>query len=137
MTHPQDSAKPDPFHLSKREREIMEVVFQNGASTAKEIHEGLTKPPTLSAIRALIRILESKGHLKHRKDGVRHVYYPTKPVEKTRKAALRKVVDTFFGGSVSKAFTSLVSDQETQLNEEEWQEILDLAKQHKGSKGSK
>lgn len=137
MNHEQISEKPDPFRLSKREREIMEVFFQKGPSTAKEIHESMPKAPTLSAVRALIRILESKGHLKHRKDGVRHVYYPTKPMENTRKAVLRRVVDTFFGGSVSKAFTSLVSDQETQLNEEEWQDILNLAKQHKRSKGNK
>ena len=137
MTRKKSSEKTDPLRLSKREREIMEVVFQNGASTAKEIHEAVPQAPTLSAVRALIRILESKGHLKHRKEGLRHVYSPAKPMENTRKAALRRVVDTFFEGSISKAFTSLVSDQEANLNDEEWTEILELAQRHKKSDSKK
>src|SRR5262245_25352437 len=85
--------------LSRRERQIMEVIYRLGEATAAEVLRGLTDPPGYSAVRALLRILEEKGHLTHVARGPRYVYRPTVARDKARRSALQRVVDTFFEGS--------------------------------------
>src|SRR3954447_16757773 len=86
-------------HLSRRERQIMDVVYRHGHATAAEIHHELPDPPVAAAVRTLLRILEEKGHLRHEKDGPRHVYYPTTPRSVAQRSAIRHLVGTFFDGS--------------------------------------
>ena len=98
----------DPNQLSRRERQIMEVIYVRGRATAAEVLESLPDPPSYSAVRAMLRILEDKGHLVHESDGPRYVFLPTIPREQARKTALRGVVQTFFGGSPENAVAALL-----------------------------
>jgi len=98
----------DPNQLSRRERQIMEVIYANGRCTAAEVREHLPDPPSYSAVRAMLRILEDKGHLVHETDGPRYVFLPTTPREQARETALRGVVQTFFGGSPESAVAALL-----------------------------
>src|SRR5258706_3922369 len=95
-------------HLSRRERQIMDIVFARGEATAAEVGAALPDPPSYSAVRALLRILEEKGHLRHREDGPRYVFVPTEPREKASRSALKRVLQTFFDGSLSNAVAALV-----------------------------
>lgn len=96
--------------LSRRERQIMEVVYRRGAATASEVQEDLPSPPSYSAVRALLRILEEKGHLRHDVDGARYVYRPTVARQKAGSQALENLVNTFFGGSAGMAAAALLDD---------------------------
>lgn len=105
--------KPDMNDpLSRRERQIMDLVYQRGAATVSEVHEGLPDAPTYSAVRALLGTLVDKGHLVHSRDGRRYVYRPTKPAGEASTSALQRVVATFFGGSPLQAALALVADAE-------------------------
>lgn len=98
--------------LSRRERQIMDIIFARGGATAVEVAGAMPDAPSYSAVRALLRILEEKGHLKHREDGKRYVFLPTEPVEKARRSALKQVVQTFFEGSLASAVAALVDGKE-------------------------
>jgi predicted transcriptional regulator len=87
--------------LGKRERQIMEIVYRRGRATASEVLADLADPPTYSTVRAMLRYLEDKGHLRHEQEGPRYVYLPTAPADEVRGSALSHVVRTFFDGSVS------------------------------------
>src|SRR3954447_7240259 len=89
-------AKPHPAHdpLSRRERQVMNIIYARGQATAAEIHEAISDPPTFSATRAVIRTLEEKGHLRHEEQGLRYVYLPVVPAEKAKKSALASMVET-------------------------------------------
>ncbi|HYI13636.1 MAG TPA: BlaI/MecI/CopY family transcriptional regulator [Thermoanaerobaculia bacterium] len=111
--------------LSRREREIVEVIFAIGEeASAEEIRERLSSPPSYSAVRAMLAKLEAKGAVKHKEKGLRYVYSPTMPRRTARKSALRRMVDVFFEGSKEQAVTAL-------LHEEKWSEdeLDELAKQ--------
>ena len=97
---------PDP--LSRRERQILDILYARGTATAAEVLKALPDPPSYSAVRALLRILEEKGHAKHEAQGSRYVYLPTVPRERARQSALKQLVKTFFGGSAAQAAASLV-----------------------------
>ena len=97
--------------LSRRERQIMLVVYQHGPSTAQEILDRMPEPPSYSAVRTLLRILEDKGHLSHHEDGPRYVYSATTPHEEASQGALRQVVQTFFDGSASSAVAALLATE--------------------------
>ncbi|HYK04211.1 MAG TPA: BlaI/MecI/CopY family transcriptional regulator [Thermoanaerobaculia bacterium] len=98
--------------LSRREREILEVIFAVGdEASAEEIRERLSDPPSYSAVRAMLAKLEAKGAVKHKEKGLRYVYSPTMPRGKARKSALRRLVDVFFEGSKEQAVTALLSDE--------------------------
>ena len=102
--------------LSRREREILEIIFAaGGEASAEEIREKLSEPPSYSAVRAMLAKLEAKGAVKHREKGLRYVYSPTMPRRTARKSALRKLVDVFFEGSKEQVVTAL-------LDEEKWSE---------------
>ena len=123
--------KEDLLNLSKREQQIMDVVYRRGSATAMEITESISNAPSHSAVRALIRILETKGHLTHAKDGARFVYSPMRPASKVRDSALKKVVQTFFGGSVEGAVAALLTDSDSALSSEELDRISQLIKKEK------
>jgi BlaI family penicillinase repressor len=110
--------------LSRREREIVEVIFAIGEeASAEEIRERLSNPPSYSAVRAMLAKLEAKGAVKHKEKGLRYVYSPTVARKTARKSALRRLVDVFFDGSKEQAVTAL-------LNEEKWteEELDELAR---------
>ncbi|HEY3913823.1 MAG TPA: BlaI/MecI/CopY family transcriptional regulator [Verrucomicrobiae bacterium] len=112
--------------LSRRERQIMDVLHSRGHATGAEIHQALPDAPSYSAVRALLRILEQKGHAKHREDGPRYVYLATEPRARARRSALRRVLSTFYGGSVEQAVAGLLEAADTRLTEDELKQIQTL-----------
>ena len=104
--------------LSRREREVMEIVYAGREVTAKEVLKGLADPPSYSAVRTTLRILEEKGHVVHEQEGPRYVYRPALPLEQARTAALDGVVRTFFRGSVGDAIATLLRLEDAELPEE-------------------
>lgn len=98
--------------LSRRERQIMDIIYRRGHATAAEVLDDLPDPPSYSAVRAALRLLEEKGSLKHEQDGPRYVYLPTVPRDKARTSALRHLVRTFFNGSAEQVVNTLVEDAE-------------------------
>jgi predicted transcriptional regulator len=115
----------DPNHLSRRERQIMEVVYALGRATAAEVREALPDPPSYSAVRAMLRILEDKGHLSHESDGPRFVFQPTVPRDQARRTALRRLVTTFFGGSPESAVAALLDLDDEGLDAEALERLAD------------
>ncbi len=105
--------------LSRRERQIMEIVYQRGQATALEVQEALPDPPGYSAIRTLLTILEEKGHLRHEEQGKRYLYLPTQSPANAAKRALNQVMQTFFEGSVEGAVAALLSDDDAAISHEE------------------
>ena len=106
-------------HLSRRERQIMDALHQRGHATAAEVQAALPDAPGYSAIRALLRILEDKGHVKHRREGARYVYLPRASRETARRSALKRVVATFFQGSVAQAMAALPETSDARLSDAE------------------
>jgi predicted transcriptional regulator len=98
--------------LSRRERQIMDVIYARGQATAAEVTAALPDPPSYSAVRALLRILEQKGHLRHQEDGPRYVFLPTVSRDRARRSALRNLVKTFFDGSPAQAAAALIDQAE-------------------------
>ncbi len=115
--------------LSRRERQIMDVIYERGRATAAEVLEGLPDPPSYSAVRALLRVLEEKGHLKHETDGPRYVYIPTVAPDRARKSALKQLVKTFFDGSTEKAVAALIDLSSAKLTDEELKRLSNLIEQ--------
>ena len=105
--------------LSRRERQIMDVVYRLGKATVTDVLERLPDPPSYSAVRALMRILEEKGHLSHEQDGPRYVYLPTVPRDAAQASALSHLVRTFFGGSAEAAVAALLDLPEHGMSEGE------------------
>jgi predicted transcriptional regulator len=106
-------------HLSRRERQIMDALHQRGHATAAEVQAALPDAPGYSAVRALLRILEDKGHVKHRREGARYVYLPRAKRESVQRSALKRVVSTFFQGSVTQAMAALLETADTRLSDSE------------------
>jgi predicted transcriptional regulator len=103
--------------LSRREREIMDVLYALGQATVEDVRARLSDPPSYSAVRAMLVRLEAKGHIRHREEGLRYVYVPTIPQAAARRAALKRYLATFFGGSLGAMVTALVR-QESWTDEE-------------------
>jgi len=112
--------------LSRREREIMDVIYRSGRATAAEVLEQLADPPSYSAVRALLRVLEDKGHLRHEADGPRYVFVPTVPRERARQSALRQLLHTFFDGSTEQAVAALLDLASTKLSDAELERLSRL-----------
>jgi len=112
-----------PTNLSRRERQIMDAVYRRGRATAAEIHRDLPDPPVAAAVRTLLRILEEKGHLRHEKDGPRHVYFPVTPRSVAQRSAVRHLIGTFFDGSRAAAVAALLDESERPLSAEEREQI--------------
>ncbi len=115
--------------LSRRERQIMDVLFRLGEATGAEVMEGLPDPPSYSAVRAMLRILEEKGEIAHTQDGPRYVYRPTVAPEKARRSALRHVLRTFFDGSAERAVAALLDDAGNHLSDAELDRLASLIEQ--------
>src|SRR5512143_3416183 len=105
--------------LSRRVRQIMDVLFQRGRASAAEVREALPDAPSYPAVRSLLRILEDKGHVRHEEDGLRYVYLPAVAQEKAKRSALRHMVDTFFNGSPGQAVAALLDDSARRLTPED------------------
>lgn len=115
-----------PKNLSRREREIMDIIYALNGATASQVMERLPAPPSYSAVRALLRILEQKGHLTHHREGPRYVFSPVLPREKARKSALRHLVKTFFDDSTEDVVAALLDISEGGLTEDEYRRLLEL-----------
>ena len=112
--------------LTRREREIMDILYRRGRASAHEVLEDLPDPPSYSAVRALLRLLEERGHVKHAEDGQRYVYSPAVARGDARRSALAHVVKTFFAGSVEQAVATLVESSKTKLSGDELDRLSDL-----------
>jgi predicted transcriptional regulator len=112
--------------LTRREREIMDILYRRGRATAHEVLADLADAPSYSAVRALLRLLEERGHVKHAEDGPRYVYAPAVARGDARKSALAHVVKTFFAGSVGEAIATLVESSRSKLSREELDRLSDL-----------
>jgi predicted transcriptional regulator len=120
------SAEP---HLSRRERQIMDALHQHGRATAAEVQAAMPDPPGYSAVRALLRILEGKGHVTHLKEGARYVYKPRVSRETARRSALKRLVSTFFAGSVTQAVAALLEQGDTRFSESELHKLEQMIEQ--------
>ncbi len=112
--------------LARRERLIMVILYRRGRATAAEVMEDLPGEPTYSTVRTQLRVLETKGHIRHEEDGVRFVYMPAVARHAARKSALRHLVDTFFDGSPEKAVVALLGGDGSKLTEDQLQRIADM-----------
>lgn len=113
-------------NLSRRERQIMDIIYERGDASAAQVLEKLPNPPSYSAVRALLRILEEKGHLSHRQDGPRYMFVPTVPRKTARENALKHLLQTFFDNSTEEAVATLLDLSEDQLSEEDYRRLLEL-----------
>jgi len=115
-------------NLSRRERQIMDVIYELQEATVLQVLERLPRPPSYSAVRALLRVLEQKGHLAHRQDGPRYIYAPTWPKERARRSALKDLLQTFFDGSTEDAVAALLDISEDNLSAEDYRRLLELVR---------
>jgi predicted transcriptional regulator len=112
--------------LSRRERQIMDVVYARGEATAADVVAGLPDPPTKTAVRTMLRILEQKGHLTHVQDGLKFVYRASRPRARAGRTALRRVLQTFFDGSLEKAVAAHLGDAAADLSPKELDRLANL-----------
>ena len=115
--------------LSRRERQIMNIIYQNGQATAVEIREQLPDPPSYSTVRALLAVLEKKGHLKHKVKGPRYIYHPTLAREKIKHSALQNLMQTFFDNSTERVVAALMDISGSELSDEEFEKLTSLIEQ--------
>ena len=112
--------------LSRRERQIMEILYQRGKASASEVREAMEDAPGYSAVRAMLRVLEEKGHVKHQAEGLKYVYVPVVAREKAKRSAVRHVLDTFFGGSPEQIVAALLDVSAARLTTEELDRMAEL-----------
>jgi BlaI family penicillinase repressor len=110
-------------NLSRRERQIMDILYRRGRATAAEILAAMPDPPTYSAVRAKLRVLEEKGHLRHQEEALRYVYLPRVARDTARRSALQHLVSTFFEGSVENAMAALLDLSAARLKDEDLDRI--------------
>lgn len=113
-------------HLSRRERQIMDVLFRDGEATAHQVLDNLPDPPSYSAVRALLRILVDKGHITFRRESNRYIYTPTQPRDQAKRSAVSHLIKTFFDGSVENAMAALIGLNAGELDEEEFDRLEEL-----------
>ncbi len=117
--------KPDPTKLTRRERAIMDILHRKARATAHDVLAELDDPPSYSAVRALLRLLEERGHAKHVQDGLTYIYSPVVSRADAKRSALAHVVSTFFAGSVEQAVAALVDSPKSKLSPDELDRIAD------------
>jgi predicted transcriptional regulator len=117
--------------LSRRERQIMDIIYRLGRATVSEVMNHLTGQPAYSTVRAQLRVLEEKGHLRHEEHGLRYVYLPSAPRHQVRQSALKHLVDTFFEGSAGKAVAALLGKEGFKISEDELDRISELIEKAK------
>ena len=118
-------------HLSRRERQIMEIIYRLGQATAAEVMENLPNPPSYSAVRAMLRLLEQKGYVRHEQDGPRYVFKPMLAREKARRSALKQMLQTFFDGSTGEAVAALLDLSRRRMSKEELDQLSQLIEEAK------
>ncbi len=124
----------DHTGLSRRERQIMDVIYQLGQAAAPDVCRQMTDDPGYDSVRVTLGILEKKGHVKHKKDGKRNIYYPTVPREHATRNAVRNLTKTFFKGSPSRAIVSMLDMSSARLTEEDLDEIAGWIENERKSK---
>ena len=118
---------PQPhLDLSRRERQIIDILYARGSATAAEVQAALPEPPSYSAVRAMLRILEEKGHARHEQDGPRYIYKPTLARNNASKSAMRHMLHTFFNGSAEQAISALLDDHSLHLSDAELDRLANL-----------
>ena len=122
---------PAEHHLSRRERQIMDIIYALGKASAKQVHEGMSDPPTRTAVRTMLRILEEKGQLKHTKKGREFIYQPVRARASAGRSALKRVLSTFFDDSLTRAMAVHLSDSKSALTDEEIDQLAALIRQAK------
>lgn len=123
---PRASDKPLQIVLSRRERQIMDILFRLGRATAAEVMDDLPGDSSYSTVRTQLRVLEEKGHVRHEEDGVRYVYVPVVARRAARRSALKHLVNTFFDGSAEQVVAALLGGEGTRLSEEDLERIASL-----------
>lgn len=116
----------DYSELSRRERQIMDILYQRGKASASEVREAMADAPSYSAVRAMLRVLEEKGHVKHAEEGLKYVYVPVVAREKAKKSAVKHVLDTFFAGSPEQIVAALLDVSAEKLTREELDRMANL-----------
>ena len=119
----------DPNRLSRRERQAMDVLYRLGKATAAEVREGMPNPPTITAVRTHLTILQSKNLVKYERDGARYVYEPVVPHDEMAKNVIAGVVSNFFGGSVERLVATLVDKEEANLSDEDLRRLGEIIEQ--------
>ena len=119
-------ARPSAAHLSRRERQIMDIIYRRGHASVSEVLGDMEDPPSYSAVRALMRILEEKGHLKHRKEGNKYIYLPTRSRREASNSATRRLLETFFDGSTAKAVAALLEVSDLQPGDKELDRLAEM-----------
>jgi BlaI family transcriptional regulator, penicillinase repressor len=117
--------------LSRRERQIMEILYQRGKASASEVREAMEDAPGYSAVRAMLRVLEEKGHVKHQAEGLKYVYVPVVAREKAKRSAVKHVLDTFFAGSPEQIVAALLDVSSARLTNEELDRMAELIEKAK------
>ena len=108
-----------PGGLSRRERQIMDILYQRGKASASEVREAMESAPSYSAVRAMLRVLEDKGHARHQAEGLKYVYVPTVPRDKAKRSAVKHLLDTFFAESPEQIVAALLDVSATRLTRED------------------
>jgi BlaI family penicillinase repressor len=127
-----------PGGLSRRERQIMDILYQRGKASASDVREGMEDAPSYSAVRAMLRVLEEKGHVKHLAEGLKYVYAPTVARDKAKRSAVKHVMETFFNGSPEQIVAALLDVASTRLTRDEldrMSEMIEKAKKEGKSNG--
>lgn len=117
--------------FSRRERQIMEIIYRRGEATVADVLDAMHDPPSYSAVRALLNLLEDKGHLRHKQNGRKYVYAPIVVRAKARRSALRNLLQTFFDGSVEQVVTTLLELDEKNLSDDELERLSNLIERAK------
>lgn len=117
--------------LSRRERQIMDILYRSGKASASEVREAMPDAPGYSAVRAMLRILEEKGHVKHQAEGLKYVYVPTVAQDKAKRSAVKHVLDTFFSGSAEQIVAALLDVSATRLTRDELDRMSELIEKAK------
>jgi BlaI family transcriptional regulator, penicillinase repressor len=120
-----------PASLSRRERQILEILYQSGKASASGVRAAMPDAPSYSAVRTLLRVLEEKGHVKHRAEGLRYVYTPTVGLEKAKRGAVKHLLDTYFEGSPEQIVAALLDVSSTRLTPEELERMTQLIEKAK------
>jgi BlaI family penicillinase repressor len=118
-----------PESLSRRERQIMDILFQRGKASAADVREAMTDAPGYSAVRAMLRILEEKGHVKHQAEGLKYVYVPSITRDKAKRTAVKHLMETFFNGSPEHVVAALLDVSSRQLSSEELDRMAQMIDQ--------
>ena len=124
---------PQHHELSRRERQIIDILYAQGQATAAEVQAQLPDPPSYSAVRAMLRILEEKGHVRHEQDGPRYMYRPTVARESAKRSAMRHMLQTFFDGSAEQAISALLDGSSAKLSEAELDRLARMIDQARRS----